>query len=213
MTQKQKNHTFSAISILFIITIVSVSAIYIANAYSQSKNIDIKKSHTNPESDTQIFTDPIWSQPVTINKLKAESRDIFIGEPISNICLRSNDEAKVRTVYKFRVSQVLKGNLTENIIVNVGLPGGFIPLGEDNLLKVITPGYKKLQNNKTYLLFTKKKTSQELTPTRGPQGIFEIVENTMVSHGKLAIKNSKEKNKNYDKDKFIEELKSIIEKD
>lgn len=208
MTQKQKKYTVSVIGVIPIIVLVLLSTLYIANVFSQSR---IKTEVIqNQGTETRVITDPIWSEPVRINKLKAESRNIVIGEPVSNIGIRTEDSSIVKTVYTFRVDQSIKGNLQNGAVIKIELPGGLIPQN-NSFLNVVTPGFKKMRNRQKYLIFLKKKPDQELTPTRGPQGIFEITNNMVIPHGVLADRNRNNDNDKFDKITFLNLIREARE--
>lgn len=58
------------------------------------------------------------------------------------------------------------------------------------MLHVATPGFRKMKNNSNYLLFLKS-TNQILIPNRGPRGVFELNNNSIISYGTMANKDYK----------------------
>lgn len=202
MTQKQKKYTVSIVGVIPIIVLVLFSTFYIADVFSQSQNIKIE-TQSNQATETHIITDPLWHEPVKVNKLKAESKNIVIGEPINNIGLRTQDSLIVKTLYSFKIDETIKGNLQNGEIIKIELPGGLVPRNDNSFLNVVTPGFKKMRNRQKYLIFLEKKPGQELMPTRGPQGIFEVTGNMVIPHGVLADRDRNNDNDKFDKTKFL----------
>ncbi len=212
MTQKQRKSTLSTFGIVSIVILFIVGTFYVIIVSSQSqnekRNEQIEQSkQTKP--DTRIVTDPEWSQPVNRQALVSQSKAIVIGEPISNICVLSKDSSIIKIVYTFKINEIVKGNLKIEDTIKISLPGGVVPKPDGSMLVVNTPGFKKIKNNSTYLLFLKEK-SQELTTVRGPQGIFEFVNNSsVIPYSNYADKNNHNKEQTIDAVQLLQEIRGL----
>jgi len=212
MTQKQRKHTVSSLGIVLIAILFVVGTFYVIDVSSQSQNGKTieKPEQSGRRTDTRTVTDPEWSHPLNIQALVSQSKAIVIGEAISNICANSQDSSIVKTLYTFKVSEVIKGNLTIEDTIKINLPGGLVPQADGSMLLVNTPGFKKIKNNSTYLLFLKEKTQQEYTTVRGPQGIFEFVNNSsVIPHANYADKNNKNKEQTIDAIELLREIRQL----
>jgi hypothetical protein len=115
------------------------------------------------------------AQQSSLTNMVAHSESIVIANTTSNVCRLSDDGRIVRTFYQAKIEQVLKGDLKPGDNVTVSLPGGKVGFADGSTAEVQTVWFKKMVNNKRYLLFLndKNKTRNFLT-TGGPQGVFEL---------------------------------------
>ena len=109
-----------------------------------------------------------------LSALVGESAAVLIGTPQTNISRVTADSTSITLEYQVKVEYVYKGNLRESDIVTVSLPGGMVKFEDGSTAEVRTPGFRKMQNGKTYALFLATKANNIFVPVGGPQGIFEI---------------------------------------
>jgi hypothetical protein len=116
------------------------------------------------------------AQQTSLANMVAASESIAIVTTVSNVCRLSDDGKVVRTFYRVRVEDVLKGHVKTGGDITVSLPGGKVGFPDGGgTAEVQTPWFKKMVNKKRYLLFlTGKSNSDKFTTTGGPQGVFEI---------------------------------------
>lgn len=109
-----------------------------------------------------------------LSALVGESTAVLIGTPQTNISRLTADGTSITLDYQVKVEYVYKGNLRESDIVTISLPGGMVTFEDGSTAEVRTPGFRKMQDGKTYALFLAAKGANAFVPLGGPQGIFEI---------------------------------------
>lgn len=109
-----------------------------------------------------------------LSALVGESAAVLIGTPQTNISKLTADGTNITLDYQVKVEYVYKGNLRESDIVTISLPGGMVKFEDGSTAEVRTPGFRKMQDGKTYALFLAAKGTNAFVPLGGPQGIFEI---------------------------------------
>lgn len=109
-----------------------------------------------------------------LSALVGESTAVLIGTPQTNISKLTADDTNITLDYQVKVEYVYKGNLREGDIVTISLPGGMVKFEDGSTAEVRTPGFRKMQDGKTYALFLATKANSAFVPVGGPQGIFEI---------------------------------------
>jgi hypothetical protein len=115
------------------------------------------------------------AQQTSLANMVRASQSIVIVTTDRNTCRLSEDGKVVRTFYRARVEQVLKGHLQPGGNITVSLPGGKVGFPDGSTAEVQTPWFKKMVNHKRYLLFlTGKSNGDTFLTTGGPQGVFEI---------------------------------------
>lgn len=129
------------------------------------------------------------AQKASLKDMVSSSLLIVIATTESNVSRMSEDRKSIRTFYRARVEEVLKGNLKAGGNITVSLPGGKVGFPDGSTAEVQTTWFKKMLSNKRYLLFlTGKPNGDTFMPTGGPQGVFEIpADGTgLLSHSGLA---------------------------
>ena len=109
-----------------------------------------------------------------LSALVGESAAVLIGTPQTNISKLTADGTNITLDYQVKVEYVYKGNLRESDIVTISLPGGMVKFEDGSTAEVRTPGFRKMQDGKTYALFLATKANNAFVPIGGPQAIFEI---------------------------------------
>lgn len=109
-----------------------------------------------------------------LSALVGQSTAVLIGTPQTNISKLTADGTSITLDYKVKVEYVYKGNLREGDTVTISLPGGMVKFEDGSTAEVRTPGFKKMQDGKTYALFLATNANNAFVPIGGPQGIFEI---------------------------------------
>lgn len=215
MTQKQKKYTTSTFVILLFAALLVVGVFYVGDVSSQSQNangsIDLT---TKTDNKTKKLSDPVWKLKVPNKQLVNESQFIVVGKPVSNLCVPSGDGSEVVTEYKFKIEEVIKGTVSATDVISVRFPGGLIRQPDGSTFNVVSSGFKKMRNNYTYLLFLKENEYRQLISTRGPQGVFEFVDNSaaLISYGTFAKENFKPNTneENLNTIEFLEEIRRLV---
>lgn len=109
-----------------------------------------------------------------LSSLVGESTAVLIGTPQTNISRLTADGTSITLDYQVKVEYVYKGKVRENDIITISLPGGMVTFEDGSTAEVRTPGFRKMQDGKTYALFVVVKDNSVFVPLGGPQGIFEI---------------------------------------
>lgn len=97
---------------------------------------------------------------------------VVIGTTRGNVSRLSQDEKTITLNYRLVAEKVYKGNLAEGAEFAVSLPGGKVLFRDGSAAEVSLPWFKKMQNDKTYLLFLKQ--GEPFTTVGGPRGLFQI---------------------------------------
>lgn len=173
MTRKFKKYAYIGATIVLATPFILIGVIYITTAFSQTRPRE-NAVQPLPNVENRFISEPEWKELVSHRTLASESEAIVTGTTIENKCVSSGDSYHLKTRYKFRIDRVIRGNYKTGDIIYVSLPGGLAPNGSGRMLHVISSGYIKMFQNKQHLLFLKPYITNELTPTRGPQGVFEL---------------------------------------
>jgi len=154
-------------------------------------------------------------QSFTSLKDLAKAADVVvIGTVKSNISKLSADEKKITIDYKLNAEKIYKGKLSEGNEFIVSLPGGKVLFPDGSTATVSTPWFKKMQNDKAYLLFLKQ--GETFTTIGGPRGVFQIPTDrnnrTVQTHTLIAGDPIMEYN-DVDVKAFLKELRLAIPKE
>lgn len=123
---------------------------------------------------------PEWRQSVPVSVLVNESRFIAIGRALRNACHSSQDGSRVTTDYQIQIQNVLKGDLQPDSVISVSMPGGLLNQANGRVLVVRSRYVRKMQNDRTYLMFLADAPAggnAPLTVVRGSQGLYEVPAN------------------------------------
>ena len=140
------------------------------------------------------------------------SSAVIIGTAQSNACRLSADGKKITIDYKVEVQGVLKGNLKAGDIVTVSLPGGRVSFEDGTMAEVRTPWFKKMENDKTYVLFLSGGDQGVFVTTGGPQGVYGMSEGETIKTHSGRLKDPMWKYSGMGKDVFLEEVRKTVNK-
>jgi hypothetical protein len=120
--------------------------------------------------------DPRWHQVADVGTLARSSSSIIIGTPVQNVSRFSGDGPTAVTEYRVSVEDVIKGGLQAGDTVTVVLPGGLAKADDGTFVETRTPAFRKMANHRRYVLFLSEDGLRGgvLTPTNGPQGLYEL---------------------------------------
>jgi hypothetical protein len=113
-----------------------------------------------------------------LESITKKSAAVVIGTAVSNLSRLSPDGQQITTDYQFEVLEVLKGKGVETGNIEVSLPGGRVVFEDGTAAQVNVPGFRKMENGKTYVLYLSERGPEHssFAVTGGPQGIFEVVD-------------------------------------
>lgn len=152
------------------------------------------------------------AQKASLKDVVSGSQLVVIATAESNVCRMSEDGKTVRTIYKVNIEEVLKGQAQPGRKISVSLPGGKVGFPEGGTAEVQTPWFKKMLNNRRYILFlTGKPDGNSFVPTGGPQGVFEIpADGTgVLSHSGLS-KDAMQQYAGKSRQIFVNEIKNAM---
>jgi predicted Rdx family selenoprotein len=160
--------------------------------------------------------DPNWDFGLfDIEALAKKSVAVIVGVPSNNASRLSAAGDLITTVYEVTAQDVIKGNISPGSTLKVGLLGGTMRFEDGTIAEVETPGFERMSNGKTYLLFlyANKNGDDVLLLTGGPQGLFELPGDgkKVKAHGRAtdpAVKQAKDK----DQADFLKEVRQQAEK-
>ena len=152
------------------------------------------------------------AQKASLKDVVSGSQLVVIGTTESNVCRMSEDGKTIRTLYQVHIEEVLKGQGQPGRTITVSLPGGKVGFPEGGTAEVQTPWFKKMLNNRRYVLFlTGKPEGNSFIPTGGPQGVFEIpADGTgVLSHSGLS-KDAMQQYAGKSRQVFVNEIKDAM---
>lgn len=113
-----------------------------------------------------------------LDTITKKSAAVVIGTAVSNVSRLSADGEQITTDYQVQVLEVLKGKGVDTGNIEVSLPGGRVVFEDGTSAQVNVPGFRKMENGKTYVLYLSERGPEHssFAVTGGPQGIFEVVD-------------------------------------
>lgn len=150
-----------------------------------------------------------------LEKLTQKSEAVVLGVAVKNRCKLTPDGQLIMTEYDVFVQEVLKGDIRHGDTINVALVGGKVMFEDGATAEIITPGFKKMVNGKTYALYLSLYPirSPVYDLTAGPQGMLELP-NDGLSVISQARETDPVKKQVKDKDKktFLKEARKLAQK-
>jgi hypothetical protein len=112
-----------------------------------------------------------------LDTITKKSAAVVVGTAVSNVCRLSPDGKQITTDYQVQVQEVLKGKAADGTI-EVSLPGGRVVFEDGTSAQVNVPGFRRMENGKTYVLFLSERGPEHssFAITGGSQGIFEVID-------------------------------------
>jgi hypothetical protein len=159
--------------------------------------------------------DPHWDFGLfDIESLTKNSAAIVVGIPTKNLGGRlSSSGQAILTNYEVLVQETFKGTLTAGQTITVSLPGGRVEFDDGTSAELRTPDFEHVKTSGAYTFFLSetKNPDDGYTLTAGPQGLVELVDGTVRSHGRSSDPVAKEI-KGRDKDSFLKEVREKAQK-
>lgn len=123
----------------------------------------------------------------------------------------------IKTFHQMEIMRLLKAGDKKSVgdFVTVELMGGRVKFDDGTSAEIRTPGFRRMENGKTYVLFLMENDREPgaLALVGGPQGLFEIPVDggTLQSHGK-PINTVAKQAQNKDVKTFLNEVRKAAEK-
>lgn len=145
-----------------------------------------------------------------IETLTKKSQVIVSGVALNNRGILSRNGETLKTLYEFQIQEVLKGNVVFGDTIKIALPGGKVTFDNGTTAEVRTPGFTKMFNGKTYVLYLSESSegSDVYSLTAGSQGLLRVInqDNKVYSHA-ADEKTVKKQVKDKDLKKFLKEAR------
>lgn len=108
-------------------------------------------------------------------QLVAHSAAVVVATVEENQCALSADEKVIRTYYKVRVEEVLKGGVEVGSALTLSVPGGKVGFEDGSTAETQAMWFRKMVNHRRYVLFLDQKgRADEFVTSGGPQGVYEL---------------------------------------
>jgi hypothetical protein len=154
--------------------------------------------------------DPHWDfGQFDVETLTKNSAAVIVGVAQRKLGSRlSADGQLILTDYEVGVTESIKGAMPRGSTVTVSLPGGVVNFDDGTSAELQTRDFDHFKTGSTYTLFlTETETYNVFTPSGGPQGVVEVVNDTALkSHGRATDPVSKEV-KSKSKEAFLEDVR------
>jgi hypothetical protein len=150
-----------------------------------------------------------------IQSLTRNSIMVVVGSPLQNMCKLSFDRESINTEYQVTIQEVIKGKVAQGNTITVNLPGGLVEFEDGTSAEIRTPGFRKMENGKTYVLFLKENKAEgnAFILVGGQQGLFELpVDGSGVNPHGLPVDEVVKQNKNKDVNAFLKEIRLAAKK-
>jgi len=148
----------------------------------------------------------------SLESLAQASSIIVVGTPIlSSAKVVGVDNDRIVSEQLVRVDQVLKGNLHENGLVTVAIPGGKVTFEDGTSAEIKTPDLGPIEQFGKYVLFFKPSsdTANVYVLTGGGQGMFELSADSLIKpRGSKA--DTVQKYKNQKVSDFLEQIRKAV---
>lgn len=154
--------------------------------------------------------DPHWDfGQFDVETLTKNSAAVIVGVARRKLGSRlSADGQSIVTDYEIGVTERIKGAMPQGSTVTVSLPGGVVGFEDGTSAELRTREFDHFKTGATYTLFlTETESYNVFTPSGGPQGIVEVVNDTALkSHGRATDPASKEV-RSKSKEAFLEDVR------
>lgn len=167
----------------------------------------IKKRFVSTESTTG------WAK-YDLESLTSNSAAVVMGTPLnSSSSLTANGE-RITTEYQIKVSRIFKGQLPENSLIRVSVPGGKVIFEDGTSAEILTPDLGPITKNQTYVLFLhpSKNDTDIFQLTGGGQGLFEVSSSAGAVKPLGDKKDILQRHKDQSVNDFIEEIERAVKK-
>jgi len=167
----------------------------------------IKKRFVSSESTTG------WAK-YDLESLTSHSSVVIMGTPLnSSSSLTANGE-RITTEYKVKVSRIFKGQLQENGLIRLIVPGGKVIFEDRTSAEILTPDLGPITKDRTYIFFMHPSgdAADVLKLTGGGQGLFEVPSSAWGVKPLGDKTDLVQRHKNQSIKDFIEEIQRAVKK-
>lgn len=195
-------------------TCLMITCLGFTSVSSQTGNVPFFESPGQPAGShyKQSLIYPRLTKYSDIKKLSRDSTNIVLAvvESSSSRLLPSRRKFAV-TDYQIAIRSSLKGSLKRGENVTITMPGGSVPLDDQNSMKLNRPQFwKGPEIGTTYVFFLVSYRNSSFGLTGGPQGMFAISANKRIVPQGFEQDSLARDNRNKQLTIFFQELKEIV---
>jgi len=167
----------------------------------------IKKRFVSSESTTG------WAK-YDLESLTSHSSAVIMGTPLNSSSNLTTNGERIVTEYQIKASRIFKGELQENGLIRVIVPGGKVIFEDGTSAEILTPDLGPITKNQTYVLFLhpSKDDGDSYQLTGGGQGLFEVSSSASVVKPLGDKKDLVQKHKDQSVNDFIDEIQRAVKK-
>jgi hypothetical protein len=167
----------------------------------------IKKRFVSSESTTG------WAK-YDLESLTSHSSVVIMGTPQDGSSNLTANGERIVTEYRVKVSRTFKGQLQENELVRLIVPGGKVVFEDGTSAEILTPDLGPITKNQTYILFLHQSTdgTDSYQLTGGGQGAFEVPASAWGIKPLGDKKDLVQRYKDQTVNDFIEEIQRAVQK-
>jgi hypothetical protein len=167
----------------------------------------IKKRFVSSESTTG------WAK-YDLESLTSHSSVVITGTPLGASSSLTPNGERIITEYKLKVSRIFKGQLQENGLIRLIVPGGKVVFDDGTSAEILTPDLGPITKNQTYILFLHPPAdgADIYQLTGGGQGLFEVPSSAWGVKPLGDKKDLVQRHKDQTVNDFIEEIQRAVEK-
>jgi hypothetical protein len=167
----------------------------------------IKKRFVSSESTTG------WGK-YDLESLTSHSSVVMMGTPQDGTSRLTPNGERIITEYKVKVSRIFKGQLQENELVRLIVPGGKVVFEDGTSAEILTPDLGPITKNQTYILFLHASAdgTDVYQLTGGGQGLFEVPSSAWGVKPLGDKKDLVQRHKDQTVNDFIEEIQRAVQK-
>ena len=167
----------------------------------------IKKRFVSSESTTG------WAK-YDLESLTSHSSVVIMGTPQDGSTSLTANGERIITEYKVKVSRIFKGQLQENALIRLIVPGGKVVFEDGTSAEILTPDLGPITKNQTYVLFLHPSAdgTDIYQLTGGGQGLFEVPSSGWGVKPLGDKKDLVQRHKDQTVNDFIEEIQRAVQK-
>jgi hypothetical protein len=150
-----------------------------------------------------------------IESLTKDSAAVVVGVAGRNLGGHLTEGGLViLTNYEVMVQEDIKGQVIEGSTIIVSLPGGSVQFEDGTTAELRTPTFEHVKTGGTYTFFLTEveKSPGVYTPTGGPQGLVEIVDNASVKSRGRDTDPIAQQTRGKDKQSFLKDVREQAKK-
>jgi len=149
-----------------------------------------------------------------LESLTSHSAAVIMGTPLNSSSSLTTNGERITTEYQIKVSRIFKGQVQDNSLIRVSVPGGKVIFEDGTSAEILTPDLGPITKNQTYVLFLHPSKSDRdiFQLTGGGQGLFEVSSSAWGVKPLGDKKDLVQRHKDQSVNDFIEEIQRAVKK-